>query len=134
MSELKSQMENESWTDNLGRTVSYEHAIRRKCTLCGKMFDWDGSEYKTSCLDCFKSKSRKCASCPALIPPSAGSWQTNCVTCYVSSKRARGFKTCPTCPPARASHLRCPADKSQCKECETRLRVVVPHREEPILE
>lgn len=119
----------ECWTDSTGRLVSYEHAQRRKCVVCGEMFDWDGAEFKVSCLQCFMNKSRKCASCPGIIPPSAPSWQTNCITCYVDRKRARGFKTCPTCPPSRATHLRCPAHKSQCQDCETRLRVVMQRPE-----
>lgn len=88
------------------------------------MFAWDGSEYKTVCMDCYKLLVRKCVQCKVSnLPIGAPKWQTTCLDCYLEKKRAR-YDTCPTCPPAYAKYLRRPVNEPCCKECKLRLTPV----------
>ena len=117
-----------TWTGGDGRAYTYGKALKRNCAsrLCGKPFDWDGNDYKTHCVNCYLKLAKKCTKCGVNnIKIGAPVYQKVCTACFVAVK-ALSYKTCPTCPPSRANHLRCPLDKDQCKECELRLAPVDP--------
>lgn len=137
MADAKVAQEVVSWVGADGRNYSYGKALKRTCAnrVCAKSFEWDGNEYKTHCVDCYLKLARTCVACKRnKLKLNAPFFQKVCTTCFVLAKQ-QSYKVCPTCPPHRASHLRCPLNKEQCKECEVRLAPVSPVPEDcPIVQ
>lgn len=112
-----------TWTDAQGKTLSYRPATLRPCDLCHKSFEWDGTAYKTVCINCYREKARSCAKCHVgTIRPTAPKSHSVCATCFVDNLRAKGYSVCPTCPPDKKTHLRRGPGRTMCTECETRLK------------
>jgi hypothetical protein len=109
------------WVGADGELCSYGPMKKRACNRCRKMFDWDGNDYKKACPECYKKNVRKCAACKVNnLRLDAKPFETVCVACF-TAKKSQTHGTCPTCPPARANHLRRPLEKDRCVECESRL-------------
>lgn len=130
--ELKS--ETKTWMTADGRLVTYAPLQKRACDRCRRHYDWDGSEHKTICMDCYTKHVRRCAVCPATIHPSAPKFKTMCTLCYITSRRDMGYTVCPTCPPEKSTHLIVPPGKTACSSCQQRLQIVRCNRSEPVLE
>jgi hypothetical protein len=120
MSEAKSLIVDGAWTGADGCTYTYGKVPKRKCVTCRAEYDWDGNKYKTRCKPCYVKVVRVCTACKQNnLKADAPSYQNVCTDCWLA-KKSRTHKTCPTCPPDRANHLRCPMGKDQCPECEVR--------------
>lgn len=50
------------------------------------------------------------------MPLDAKKWQKTCTSCWVE-KRQQTHSPCPTCPPAKATHLRKKKEEACCKDC-----------------
>lgn len=111
----------EVWVGADGNSYSYGKAKKRACVACRKNFDWDGTPYKTHCMECYEKNVRKCEACKVNnLKIDAKHWERVCTSCWLATK-SKSYKTCPTCPPALAMHLRCPLNKNCCATCEARL-------------
>lgn len=117
----KEKQELTTWTDADGGRCSYGPVTKRVCTKCRESFDWDGTEYKRVCRDCFKKNVRTCVACKVNnLKIDAKAYEKVCTSCFLA-KKALTYGTCPTCPPSRSKHLRRPLDKDVCNECALRL-------------
>lgn len=122
------QSETKTWMTADGKLVTYAPLQKRACDRCRRNYDWDGSKYKTVCMDCYTKYVRRCAACDGTIHPSAPKFKTLCASCYIASRRDTGYTVCPTCPPEKSTHLRVPPGKSLCGSCEQRLQIISPVR------
>jgi len=90
-----------------------------RCVGCNVVFDNKGLAYKKVCDACYRNKSRACAKCHVrVITAATPSFYAVCTQCYVDDLRQRGYTSCPTCPPEKATHLRRAPGKAVCPECE----------------
>ena len=130
---LENGVENGVWQGADGVGYRYGPSPVRTCKepTCRKNFNWDGSDYKVYCPECFQKKVRKCIGCKINnLAVDAPSWSTLCTDCFVKRKSVT-HGTCPTCPPSRAHHMRRPLAKAHCAECEQRLRPFLPEQPLP---
>jgi len=131
MSDEKSMIEDGMWVGSDGCTYTYGKAPKRRCVDCRKEFVWDGNDYKTRCKTCYVKVVRVCAACGVNnLKADALPYQKVCTPCWLVQK-GKKYKTCPTCPPSRALHLRCLIDKDCCSECAVRC-VAAPVPMEPV--
>jgi hypothetical protein len=114
------------WVAADGNTYVYSPPVTRACVGCRRQFEWDGSEYKQHCLECYKKLARKCTICQVNnVKVGAPKWCVMCTPCFLQ-KKSSNFGTCGMCPPDRANHLRRPLNKPACPECMLRLVSVSP--------
>lgn len=92
----------------------------KQCPTCRKDFDWDGSMYKTHCLDCYKILAKKC-SCGRSIGITADKWKKDCAQCYMQKRNAT-HGHCPLCPEEVRHKLTRPLNKDCCGTCDAKRR------------
>lgn len=121
MADGKDVEQTDEWMAADGNMYSYGKVVKRRCVACPESFDWDGVPYKNHCFKCYTKKVRKCGVCHVNnLKIDAKPTDMACTSCWLAS-RAKTHKTCPTCPPHLAHHLRCPLNKDCCAQCEARL-------------
>jgi len=92
--------------------------MQRECECCHAIFAiFQGQEYKTLCINCYKVKVKKCAKCKVNnLRVGAPDWQNMCVACFKENREGK-YGTCPLCPPERSTHLRRPIGQTMCNAC-----------------
>src|SRR6266566_908390 len=70
--------------------------LTRSCTQCKQEFPWDGLEFKTCCVPCFKGKAKKCELCKSFISLRAPKYAKKCMDCFLK-ERSKTHGVCPLC-------------------------------------
>ena len=84
MVEVEKMMAEQHWIGADGNFYTYSAPVKKICATCRQPFDWDGSEFKNNCTECYRKLVRKCLVCKVNnLKLGAPKWQTSCVECYL---------------------------------------------------